>query len=158
MDASFQSDGCAPIAALLYEPSLLPGLKDLAANTSGASTFSVSHSPSADAGWVELLRDGLTFDVHGLAGGPAQALPDIRAGVGMDPAAHKDLAALLLAPGPHLAGAQRLLPVIRIAADLLADVARIGPATAIAWLPARLMVRTDLFVKAVRPWFDGGPF
>ncbi|WP_298282477.1 hypothetical protein [Novosphingobium sp.] len=158
MDASFQSDGCAPIAALLYDAALLPTLQHVLAEAERGATFAVSHKPAADDGWVELLRDGLTFDLHGLAGGPVQPLPEMRAAVGLDRAASADLGVLTLAPGPHLAGAQRLLPVIRVAADLLADLARIGPATAIVWLPAKLMVRADLFEKAVRPWLQGGPF
>lgn len=158
MDSSFQSDGCAPIAALLYDVSALPSLQDLLAQSERSPTFAVSHMPDAKDGWAELLRDGLTFDVHGLAGGPAQTPPEISAAVGLDRAALAGKGALMLSPGPHLAGAQRLLPVIRIAADLLADLARIGPASAIVWLPAKLAVRTDLFDKAIRPWFAGGPF
>lgn len=158
MDASFQSDGCAPIAALLYDASTLPKLTDIVAEAERVSTFSASHQPSADAGWVELLRDGLTFDVHGLAAGPAQPVPEICAAVGLDRSATAECSVLTLAPGPHLAGAHRLLPVIRVAADLLADLARIGPAKAIVWLPARLMVRVDLFERAIQPWLQGGPF
>lgn len=158
MDASFRSDGCAPIAALLYDAAPLPSLKDILSEAERSATFAVSHQPSEEDGWVEILRDGLTFDLHGLTGGPAQPLPQHRAAVGLDPSSGADAGVLTLAPGPHLAGAQRLLPVIRVAADLLTDLARIGPATAILWLPAKLKVRADLFEKAVRPWLQGGPF
>lgn len=158
MDASFQSDGCAPIAALLYDQALLPAMADFAPGSAESATFAISHIAPPEEGWIEILRDGLTFDLHGLADGPVQKTPDIRAGVGIDPAARSGLAVLTLSPGPHLAGAQRLLPVIRVAAEILMDISRIGSATAVVWLPANLIVRTDLFVKAVRPWLDGGPF
>jgi hypothetical protein len=149
---------CAPFAAILFDPSALPALSDLEAESLRGSGFSVSHAPDVAEGWAEVLRDGLTFDVSGLAGGPAQAVPLVNAGVGISPAELDGLAALALAPGPHLAGAQRLLPVIRVAANLLLDLARIGPAKAIAWLPAKLLIRFDLFERAVRPWLEGGPF
>lgn len=158
MDASDRSDDCAPLAALLLDPSVLPALSDLEAGSLRGSAFSVSHAPDAAEGWAEILRDGLTFDVRGLAGGPAQVLPSVNAGVGISPSEVDGLCALALAPGPHLAGAQRLLPVIRVAANLLLDLARIGPAKAIAWLPAQLLIRVDLFERAIRPWLDGGPF
>lgn len=158
MDASDRSDDCAPLAALLLDPSVLPALSDLEAGSLRGSAFSVSHAPDAAEGWAEILRDGLTFDVRGLAGGPAQVLPSVKAGVGISPSEVDGFCALALAPGPHLAGAQRLLPVIRVAANLLLDLARIGPAKAIAWLPAQLLIRVDLFERAVRPWLDGGPF
>lgn len=164
MDASDRSDtsdrsaDCAPLAAILLDPSALPALSDLEAESLRGSGFSVSHAPDVAEGWAEVLRDGLTFDVHGLAGGPAQAVPSVNAGVGISPAELDGLATLALAPGPHLAGAQRLLPVIRVAANLLLDLARIGPAKAIAWLPAKLLIRVDLFERAVLPWLEGGPF
>ena len=158
MDASDQSRDCAPLAALLYDPAARPGLVELEREAVRGSGFAVSHAPDVSEGWAEILRDGLTFDLHGLAGGMVQPAPTLRAGVGLNPAQVAGMAALTLSPGPHLAGAQRLLPVIRIAADLLTTLARIGPASAIAWLPAKLLIRIDLFERAVRPWLDGGPF
>ncbi|NLR70120.1 hypothetical protein HGI47_04430 [Novosphingobium sp. ERN07] len=165
MDASDRSDAsdrpmnCAPLAAILLDPSDLPALSDLEAESLRGSGFSVSHAPDdAVEGWAEVLRDGLTFDINGLAGGPAQTAPSVNAGVGISPAELDGLASLSLAPGPHLAGAQRLLPVIRVATNLLLDLARIGPAKAIAWLPAKLLIRVDLFERAVLPWLEGGPF
>lgn len=158
MDASDRPADCAPLAALLYERSTAPDLPALVAGAAHGSGYAVSHAPEASEGWAEILRDGLTFDLHGLAGGPAQPSPEITAGVGMDRSGVGTMAALMMAPGPHLAGAHRLLPVIRVAANLLLELARIGPAQAIAWLPAKLSIRTDLFEKAVRPWLEGGPF
>lgn len=158
VDASERSADRAPFAALLYDASSLPTLVDFEREVARGSAFSLSHSPDAAEGWAEVLRDGLTFDLHGLAGGPPQSLPELKAGVGIGVDRLADMAALTLAPGPHLAGARKFLPVIRVAANLLIELARIGPATAIAWLPAKLLVRIDLFERAVRPWLDGGPF
>ncbi|HQS95320.1 MAG: hypothetical protein B7X90_03135 [Novosphingobium sp. 17-62-19] len=158
MDASDRSADCAPFAALVYDPPKLPTLADIEREVMRGSAFSVSHSPDVLEGWAEILRDGLTFDLRGLAGGPPRPLPEVKAGVGAELARFSDMAALTLYPGPHLAGAQRLLPVIRVAANLLIDLARIGPANAVAWLPARLLIRMDLFERAVRPWLEGGPF
>lgn len=158
MDASDRSEGCAPLAALLHPDAALPAASDIVARSDAGSAFALSHVADVADGWAEILCDGLTFDLHGLAGGPSQPMPEIGTGVGIAPAALAGMAALTLAPGPHLAGAQRLLPVIRVLAHLLVELARIGPASAIAWLPARLSIRSDLFERAVRPWLDGGPF
>ncbi|WP_054109526.1 hypothetical protein [Novosphingobium sp. AAP83] len=120
--------------------------------------FTVSHAPAEGAGWVEVLRDGLTFDLRGLSGSAPQALPTIEHSVGISIGHNNDLAALLICPGPHLSGAQRLLPVIRVAAALTGCLAKIAQPRAICWVPARNAVAPELFNRAVQPWLEGGPF
>jgi hypothetical protein len=66
--------------------------------------------------------------------------------------------ALSLAPGPHLAGAESLLPVVQVAASLLIALAALPGLAAIGWLPAENLVSPRWFVEAVRPWLEGGPF
>lgn len=158
VDASDQSTDCAPLAALFYAPDGVPSLASIRSALSPALRFSISNAPDESEGWVELLREGLTFDLRGLAGGPPCAFPNIGGSLGIGEAEVRALTPLLLAPGPHLAGAGRLLPVIRGAVGLLVDLARISDAAAISWLPSRSALAPALFERAVQPWLDGGPF
>lgn len=119
--------------------------------------FAISHRPDEGGGWLELLRDGLTFDLEGLAPGAAHASPDITNWYGMNAGA-ADLASITLSAGPHLAGAQHLLPVVRVAAALLADLAEAPGVRAIAWLPAGCASDPQWFAKAIHAWIAGGPF
>ncbi|WP_109797839.1 hypothetical protein [Novosphingobium sp.] len=183
MDAIDRPSDCAPVAALLYAPSQCPSSEAIIAAAANGAGFAVTHGaddsgidasgidasvidasgggaavPAGKVGWLELLKDGLTFDLKGLSGGNPVPQPDVAAHLGVTAADLQDKAVLTLAPGPHLAGAERLLPVIRVTAALLRDLVRTGAASAVVWLPARLAVRTDLFEKAVSPWLEGGPF
>lgn len=117
----------------------------------------ISNRSADDAGWLELLRDGLTFDLDGLAPVEAVAAPRIASWYGIS-ADSTRWRAITLSVGPHLAGAAHLLPVVRVAAALLADLATLPGVRAVAWLPASSATRPDWFTGAVRAWIDGGPF
>ena len=117
----------------------------------------ISNRSADDAGWLELLRDGLTFDLDGLAPAAMVPAPQIANWYGV-PADTPGLSAITLSVGPHLAGAAHLLPVIRVAAALLAELATLPGVRAVAWLPASSATRPDWFTSAARAWIDGGPF
>ncbi|WP_295639716.1 hypothetical protein [Novosphingobium sp.] len=112
---------------------------------------------SADAGWVELLSDGLTFDLAGLAPGPVIAAPTLANWYGVKPVPD-GAAAITLAVGPHLAGAEHLLPVVRVAATLVASLSALPGVLSVSWLPADCATRPDWFATAVQAWVKGGPF
>ncbi|MBB3860481.1 hypothetical protein GGQ88_001747 [Novosphingobium hassiacum] len=158
MDASDQSRDCAPLAALLYDSGSLPGIADIVGAAQAAGRFSVTHVAPASDGWAELLRDGLTFDLSGLSGGARAGSPEVIHLLGVEPHMIEGCAALLLSPGPHLAGAEKLLPVIRVIAELVLQLSRVGEPKAICWIPAKNALSPALFAKAVSPWLDGGPF
>ena len=119
--------------------------------------FSISHGLSADAGWIELLSDGLTFDLAGLAPGPVIAAPAIANWYGVKPLPG-GCSAITLAVGPHLAGAEHLLPVVRVAAALVASLSALPGVRSVCWLPADCATRPDWFATAVHAWINGGPF
>ncbi|GHC87318.1 hypothetical protein [Novosphingobium pokkalii] len=153
------SAGGRAVATLLFAPGARPDADALAALAQAGQAFAVSHRPVPPADWVELLRDGLTFDISGLSPGlivPGAPAP-LRVGLpaGFDCAAHE---AVLLAPGPHLAGAENLLPVVQVAVSLILALAALPGLAAIGWLPAGNLVSPRWFVDAVRPWLEGGPF
>lgn len=158
MDASDLSANCEPLGALLYASDALPDIEALIDASSRCGGFAVTHVAPAGEGWAEILRDGLTFDLRGLRDGGAVAAPFVKHFVGFDPGKLVGLSALVLSPGPHLAGAQALLPVIRVAAGLMLQLARIGDPHAVCWIPAKNALSPALFAKAVLPWLDGGPF
>lgn len=110
--------------------------------------------------WVELLRDGLTFDVSALAPGPETDFPVI---------AHRfDLTALptpithdviALRPGPHLAAGARSQPVVRAMLALACDmVLSFENLAAISWGPSGSAIGRRFFESVTTAWLDGGPF
>ena len=147
-----------PIAALLFDPHSRPALADIVALAQAEYGFAVTHQDEA-AGLAELLRDGLTFDCHGLA--PGQAL---RMGTPLQcltlPAGFSaaDHALVTLVPGTSVAGAQQSLPVVRILAGLVIALGALPGLRAVAWLPARLAMPPAWFAEAVAAWLHGGPF
>jgi hypothetical protein len=133
--------------------------------------FSISFDPSAEgtehagearAGepmWLELLAKGLTFDLVGLAPGPACESPPRTHDYAL--AADADAAgvqAVTLRPGPHLAGGHTLLPVVRSLAALGASLATLDGVVAVAWHPARTWCGPGYFRDGVVRWIEGGVF
>lgn len=156
MSATGEFERGTRLACLLVDIDARPdaaGVQRLA--ESGA--FSISHANSADAGWIELLSDGLTFDLAGLAPGPVIAAPAIANWYGVKPVPN-GCAAITLAAGPHLAGAEHLLPVVRVAAALVASLSALPGVRSVSWLPADCATRPDWFATAVEAWVRGGPF
>ncbi|MGV3510650.1 MAG: hypothetical protein ACO1OX_01475 [Novosphingobium sp.] len=142
----------------MYDPEKIPGFAEIAAGQEHGAGYFVSHAPDTTEGWVELLCNGLTFDLHGLRDGPVALAPEIRSAVGLDIDQISGKRWLTLAPGPHLAGAGRLLPVIRVLSVLLIELSKLGQTGAVAWIPAHLAVKPEIFARAVQPWLEGGPF
>jgi hypothetical protein len=152
------NDGRKQLAALLFEPGRRPdsaALADLAAK----GGITVSMQPDPAQGWAELLRDGLTFDIAGLAPAAPAAAPCVRHRYGLPPDHGADgFEAVSLTPGPHLAGAEHLLPVVRVATALLLELAALPGLAAISWLPAHNLLSPEWFGKSARGWLADGPF
>lgn len=146
------------MAALLFDSNARPDASAVAGLAASSAGFAITHDGGVD-GWLEVLLDGLTFDIAGLA--PARVAAPV-------PSAHsvglpKDfnesaMAAVSIAPGPHLAGAQHLLPVVRVMSALVAQLSTLPDVRAVAWMPARLAVSPAWFNEAVGVWLNGGPF
>lgn len=155
----------APRLCLVFEPGTRPDLATLQAlaEDAGASRdggagglrFTITHAV-ADGSWAELLAQGLTFDCTGLAPGNADALPGPGSLVGLPSLPGGEVVSL--SPGPHLAGAAGLLPVLRILASLAARLSELKGAVAVIWTPAGAWTAPDLFRRSIAEWADGGAF
>ncbi|WP_336986593.1 hypothetical protein [Altererythrobacter aquiaggeris] len=118
-----------------------------------------NESAGARQGWLEILHGGMTFDITGLR--PADALPVSRGEnlFQMDQTwPTSSLAALPITAGPHLAGTENTLPVVRALLDLAAQLSEIEGCVGICWRPARSWMGRKYFQTIVNEWMKGGPF
>lgn len=151
--------------SLLFDPAARPDAVAIHGLATQSGEFSVSHDPAqggaepAERGWLELLANGLTYDLHGLVPGAALApgqfrhcfdLPDT-----FEPRAFR---ALSLQPGPHLVGGAAMLPVVRSQAWLATRLCALPGVAAVGWAPARSLCSVGHFAGSVRRWLEGGVF
>ena len=134
----------------------LQALAQAHSNSSAGVRFSLSHVADPAAGWAELLSSGLTYDCAGLAPAAPVPMPSGGALLGLEKAPEGE--AISLSPGPHLADAMGMLPVVRVLAGLGAQLASLPGATAVIWNPARCWMPPVYFGKVVDNWLADGPF
>lgn len=155
-------------ASLLFAPGERPGRQAIAALARDKTSFSISLDPAEVGGgdgdgergdWLELLANGLTFDLAGLAPGPAAEPPPAGQAFGL-PAEFDatSMQAITLRPGPHLAAGAAMLPVVRSLAWLAAQLAWLPGARAVAWHPARSLCAPGHYRDSVLRWIEGGVF
>ena len=110
-------------------------------------------------GWLEILANGLTFDLDGLEPGPPQATPDARHFFGLSrDAGSFEFEAVAMFPGPHLAGAAAMVPVVRTMAAVAGALAVELGALAVCWQPAGSWMDVQYFARVVEGWSTGGAF
>lgn len=155
-----------PALSLFFDPALRPDVRAIRRLEAGGRAFSISHDPAAladaapgDGDWLELLANGLTFDLAGLAPGSAASTGQFRHRFDLpesfEPAAS---AALALRPGPHLAGGAAMLPVVRSQAWLAVQLCALPGVAAVGWAPAASLSSTAHFTASVGRWLEGGVF
>ena len=152
-------------ASLLFAPGARPPAAAIERLANENGGFSVSLDPAqsgaaSDRGdWLELLVNGLTFDLIGLAPGPAAAPPPRTHNFGLDDGpGFSGAEAVTLKPGPHLASGAKMLPVVRSMAWLAAQLADLPGARAVAWHPAHSWSAPGHFRGSVLRWTEGGVF
>jgi hypothetical protein len=153
---------------LLFAPGRRPSRADLAGFLSRQERVQLSHDPAAAPGaaeadgeiWLELLRDGLTFDLRGLAPGPSGARPEIVHRFDYPAtAATAEAEVVSLRPGPHLAGGAGSAPVLRAMLALARDLTRhFADLVAVFWPPSRSAIGRTFFESVVTAWLEGGAF
>ncbi|MEO1047714.1 MAG: hypothetical protein AAFW59_05240 [Pseudomonadota bacterium] len=117
-------------------------------------------SATRDPVWVELLREGLTFDLMGLAPGSSYDLPacDHLFDLETSPTAFRT-EALFLTPGPHLTGGQRSLPVMQGLLEIARDlVHHFEELEAVIWPPSGSAIGRVYFESVAAAWLEGGAF
>ncbi len=153
--------------ALLFAAGQRPRASDLVAHSLKQGQFAVTFEsedfadPAAPGGrqWVELLANGLTFDLSGLAPGPDEVVEAGAHFYGFDQTV--DLSGcevIRLVPGPHLTSGGPMVPVIRCLAWLAAELSSLEGLQAILWLPARAVSPPAYFREGVTRWISGGAF
>lgn len=110
--------------------------------------------------WIELLSDGLTFDLAGLVPGPESPFPDMAHRFDLPelpaPGEHE---VLTLRPGPHLAEGRNSMPVMRRLLGLACEmVHHFEDLVAVSWAPAQSAIGRRFFESVTSAWLDGGPF
>jgi len=148
-----------PAASLSHDPFERPApdfVGELAVGDAPASTS----LDSDEVAWIELLREGLTFDLQGLKPGRACPVPLVEHLFDMEDApAISACEGMRLMPGPHLAGGERTVPVIRGMIALARDLAHhYDDLAAIVWPPARSAIGRRFFESTVTAWLEGGAF
>jgi hypothetical protein len=153
------ANGAAAVLSLVYAGGQRPSLEalaELSLRDPISLRFTISHVPSGDAAWAELLAGGLTYDCRGLApGDPAPqpgrgtmlGLPDIPAGE-----------AISLEPAPHLAEGRGMLPVVRVLAGVGAELAQLPGLNGVFWQPAQCWMAPKYFRGVMAEWLGGGSF
>ena len=113
-------------------------------------------SPGRD--WVEVLANGLAFDLAGLSSGPACPDPAQAYSYGFVTPPAEGVEAITMQPGPHLSGGGAMPPVVRCLAWLGAKLAELPGAQAVAWHPARSWSSPDYYRRSIIRWIEGGVF
>jgi hypothetical protein len=116
--------------------------------------FTVTHDD--DAG-LELLINGLAFDLAGLGETPA-ARPAGRHRFGLEEADLGGVEAIALVPGPHLTEGAAMMPVVRSQLLLALELAGLPGLVAVAWAPAQSWMAVDYFTRMITTWLEGGTF
>lgn len=150
-----------PRISISLDPSARPALR-LIGGVNAQQESEVNHSLTAakDHAWVELLRDGLTFDLGGLGPGALLPAPEIEHRFDWrEDGGKSGLEAIRLVPGPHLAVSGSTLPVLRgllgLARELVQHFEQIE---AVFWPPARSVIGRRFFESSTTAWLDGGAF
>ena len=131
---------------------------DFAEATDGAAVGDMSSDARGQVG-LELLVNGLTFDLVGLRpGAPAEPPPCVHGYAIEAEVGESGLDALTIRPGPHIGGGHAIPAVVRSLAWLAATLSRLDNAEAVAWHPARCFSGADYFRAGVLRWLEGGVF
>lgn len=135
---------------------------------------SFAHSPAADAvqeasdepfddvcsDRIEVLREGLSFEISALAPQASAPLPDMAHHFGCEADwSLADCEAVRIVPGAHLSGAHASIPVVMGLLALARDcIDHFADLVAIAWPPAKSVMGVRYFESLASAWLDGGPF
>lgn len=135
-----------PAVSLSHDPSDSPAPELVGASADADAATASPGTGLADKVWIELLRDGLTFDLRGMMPGRACPAPHAEHLFDLEEApALSTCEGMRIVPGPHLAGGERTAPVIRGMIALARDlVHHFDSLVAVVWPPAKKRDRAAL--------------
>ena len=149
----------------MFAPGDRPAAAAVRTALTRAGVGHVSYDPAGTASgaaasdWLELLVDGLTFDVLGLAPGQSLVMPEPRHRIGLPASPPPGYEAIGIAPGPHLSGAGNTMPVLRTLLRLGTALIRgCEGAAGTLWLPAGSATGRADILDMVDGWLAGGAF
>lgn len=131
----------------------------LASESHVSSRVRVTYRSEEAEGWLELLVNGLTFDLTGLSPSSPDGPPPMehQFGLSLD-VAKFDFEAITLAPAAHIAGGRAMIPVVRTMVGLATDISSMLPVKAICWHPVGSWMEPAYFSRVVANWLSGGAF
>lgn len=142
----------------MFAPGRRPRADDVAELARQDRSFGISHRPREGEGWLELLINGLTYDLTGLAPAAPAAAPPVGHRFGVARTGELAGEAVALAPGPHLGAGRAMPPVIRGAVALGVSLAKLEGVEFVCWHPARSAVAREVFARSSADWLAGGAF
>lgn len=152
--------GSQRAVSISHDPSDGASLQLVAADGEGLRSGPELGSESRDDVWLELLREGLTFDLRGIAPGKSCEFPEVehRFDLERTPGAFL-LEALLLEPGQHLVGGEASVPVVKGMIALARDlVHHFDDLVAVVWSPSMSAIGRQFFESISTAWLEGGAF
>ncbi len=146
--------------SISFDPSEAPPLQLVSADGADVEQKSDSTAASNDIVWLELLRDGLTFDLLGLAPGDVCAFPDLENRFDLEGSlGSARFETLQLEPGQNLKGGENTVPVVRSMIGLARDLTQhFESLEAISWPHAKSAIGRRYFESISTAWLEGGAF
>jgi hypothetical protein len=162
-EVALEADRLKSGLSLLFAPGARPDVDEIAralesldATAPGAI---ISHRPDPAEGWIELLVNGLTFELFGLDPAAAMPVSPARHRFGLDPSiTSAPLEAVTLVAGSHIYGGRALEPIVRAITGLGASLALALPVAAVCWEPGGGWMEPRYFTRVIVGWLAGGPF
>lgn len=150
-----------PFTSLILDPANRANLHVVQSDDTPSTIAAARAEALARHGdWVELLRDGLSFDLDGISPGEGRPFPDPENSFDYkDSVPRSQLEAVRLVPGLHLAGGEGSLPVLRGMLSLARDlVQHFEQVKAVIWPPSSSVIGRRFFESTTTAWLEGGAF
>lgn len=149
--------------SLLFAPGDRPSIYEiegfLSSMAMAGSMAQITHRPGEGRGWIELLVNGLAFDLTGLVPAPSTSYPEPRRTFGLpEDVGVFEFEGISLLPGAHIAAGGAMLPIVRVMVGLVANLALNLPVKTVCWHPTASWMDVRYFARLVLGWLAGGAF
>lgn len=149
--------------SLLFAPGDRPSIGEievlLSSMAMAGSMAQITYRPGEERGWIELLVNGLTFDLTGLVPAPPTSYPEPRRTFGLpEDVGVFEFEGISLLPGAHIAAGGAMLPIVRVMVGLVANLALNLPVKTVCWHPTGSWMDVRYFARLVLGWLAGGAF